>query len=359
LAISTKIDTIIFDMDGVITTEEKYWACARLTFWELVTRTLNLPLDYGDVLRSESAREAMISDDLIYALKGRAVNSNWDIAYVISCVYLANIPSAAALTATDVPSLLNAIRTTQSGPTDWPHMIDAFLANTASMSGRPLIEEAGRCLHKALNLPGDLSDLLCVDGLFWWYLHSRFQRFYHGEALTELGAPPLLDGTALPADQLDVTLRTLRELSYTLGIASGRPMDELNDALGHLNLLSYFDPTRFGTLDVVREVESKLGIGGLAKPHPLSLLYALYPQAEPAQLLDQSFAAQPRPNVLMVGDSTSDIIIAKAAGTRSVGVLTGVRGTPAKKERQALLIDTGCDAILDDVTYLPDWLRVQ
>src|SRR5438128_2552064 len=107
-------------MDGVITTEEKYWACARLTLWELVTRTLNLPLDCGDVLRDESARESFVPDDLIYALKGRAVNSNWDIAYVMSCVYLAALPGVHIATAPDVPALLASIRGTFSGPAEWP-----------------------------------------------------------------------------------------------------------------------------------------------------------------------------------------------------------------------------------------------
>ena len=29
-----KYDTVIFDMDGVITSEQNYWNCAALTVWE-------------------------------------------------------------------------------------------------------------------------------------------------------------------------------------------------------------------------------------------------------------------------------------------------------------------------------------
>src|SRR5260221_1888490 len=110
-------------MDGVITTEEKYWACARLTLWELVTRTLNLPLDCGDVLRDESARESLVPDNLIYALKGRAVNSNWDIAYVMSCIYLAALPGVDASHAADVPTLLASIRGTLTVSAEWPYAL--------------------------------------------------------------------------------------------------------------------------------------------------------------------------------------------------------------------------------------------
>jgi hypothetical protein len=73
------IDTVIFDMDGVVTTEEKYWACARLTLWELVTKTLGLADAFGDAVHDPAVREDVTSDAHIYALKSRAVNSNWDI----------------------------------------------------------------------------------------------------------------------------------------------------------------------------------------------------------------------------------------------------------------------------------------
>src|SRR5260221_14588484 len=83
-----KVDTLIFDMDGVITTEEKYWACARLTLWELVTETLALPGAFPDAVHDPAGQQAVASDVLIYALKSLSVNSNWDICYLLTCAYL-------------------------------------------------------------------------------------------------------------------------------------------------------------------------------------------------------------------------------------------------------------------------------
>lgn len=34
-----KYDTVIFDMDGVITSEQNYWNCAALTVWEYLHYT--------------------------------------------------------------------------------------------------------------------------------------------------------------------------------------------------------------------------------------------------------------------------------------------------------------------------------
>lgn len=352
-----KIDTLIFDLDGVITTEEKYWACARLTLWELVTKTLDLPEAFGDAPKHEEERATICPNELIYALKGRAVNSNWDIAYLMSCVYMAAMPNVWVPAPADLDSLLRQARGSRTGPAAWPEALEFFLSSTHGAKGRALVQEAGTRLMAALRC--ESPDLLRVDGPFWSYLFERFQRFYRGEAMAENGAPPLLDGTVLDDALIDVALKRLHDTGYSLGIASGRPRDEMNDALGHLDLLKYFDPKRLGTLDVIRQAEVELKADGLSKPHPLSLMRALYPEADLAALMDENFQKVRRPNVVMVGDATSDILMARACGCRSVGVLTGVNGTTAKEERKLLLIHAGCEAILEDITELPDWLEGQ
>jgi phosphoglycolate phosphatase-like HAD superfamily hydrolase len=352
-----KIDTLIFDMDGVITTEEKYWACARLTLWELVTKTLGLSGAFGDAVNDEAVRESIAPDELIYALKGRAVNSNWDISYVLACLYIAAIPDATVLSALEVPDFLEAIRDTVVSPAPWPQALSDFLAQTRGAKGRALINEAGNRLLRTLDFGNE--KLLEIEGPFWWYLHARFQRFYTSEAMSEYGGSPLPDGTVIPAEQLEITLKALRDAGYILGSATGRPRNELDDALGGLGLLNYFDATRLGTLDIVRQAEDQLAVTGLTKPHPFSLLRAIYPRADAQVLLDEEFQKIKRPNVVVIGDSTSDVLMAKNAGCRCVGVLTGVRGQTARQERQELLVHSGCDAILDDVTHLPDWLEGQ
>lgn len=52
--------------------------------------------------------------------------------------------------------------------------------------------------------------------------------------------------------------------------------------------------------------------------------------------------------VVMVGDSTHDLIAGKAAGTRTAGVLTGTAG--------AQTLEPFADVILPDISHIPDWL---
>ncbi len=354
-----KIDTLIFDLDGVITTEEKYWACARLTLWELVTQTLGSANAFGDAVHDSAIREDLAPDDLIYALKNRAVNSNWDITYVLASLYIAGLPDATVLSAVEVEDLLQAIRDTMVAPSDWPRLLIEFLSQTHGAKGRVLVQEAGHRLRKALDFSADDDQLLRPDGRFWWYLHGQFQRWYSGEAMQQFGAPPLSDGTVISSDKIEATLIRLQKAGYVIGTATGRPRDELADALGSLGLMQYFDPNRMGTFDVIRESETRLGLDGLVKPHPFSLLRALYPDIDAAMLLKEDFQKKYRGNVVMIGDSTSDVIMARSAGCHAVGVLTGVRGEAARQERHRLLISSGCEAILEDVTELPDWLEGQ
>src|SRR5579859_4381743 len=155
-ALSTApIDTLIFDMDGVITTEEKYWACARLTLWELVSETIGLTQAFDPAaIHNAEVREAVVPDKLIYALKSRAVNSNWDIAYVLACVYLTALPSAAnlAMPSATVPQALAAIKANARIPTAWPEALSYFLENSGPIDGRALIELAGARFQTAFGL---------------------------------------------------------------------------------------------------------------------------------------------------------------------------------------------------------------
>lgn len=347
------INTLIFDMDGVITTEEKYWACVRLTFWEVVTHALGLADSLPNPIHDEQARLTILPDTLIYALKSRAVNSNWDITYMVACLYMASMPGARAYSAKSPDDLYDTLRTQRPAPADWPDALETFLTQTDA-TGRVLIDQTGHYAMLALGItqPG----LMDNEGALWQDLNRRFQRFYTGEALRSYGGVPLQDGTVLPPDQLHRTLRALRESGFVLGSATGRPMSELLDGLVGLGLLDYFDLARMGTYDKVFEAERALTQTGLAKPHPYSLLYALYPDKTPTELTDPSLVAQARPHVAMIGDSTSDIVMAKAAGCYAVGVLTGVRGAAAKHTREGLLRDAGADVILTDISELVPYL---
>ena len=69
----------------------------------------------------------------------------------------------------------------------------------------------------------------------------------------------------------------------------------------------------------------------------------------PAPLLAFCAAVGVAPSrALMVGDSTHDLLAGRAAGMRTVGVLTGLAGPD--------VLAPHADAILPDIGHIPDWL---
>ena len=93
-------DLIIFDLDGVITSEEAYWDAAGLTLHELLYSPRYWGLDRskmsadGQYHPAKTAQEsrlisrAVFPESEILALKGRSINSNWDTCYVTVCLHL-------------------------------------------------------------------------------------------------------------------------------------------------------------------------------------------------------------------------------------------------------------------------------
>jgi hypothetical protein len=95
------IDLIILDMDGVLTSEEAYWDVAGLVVRELIESPAYLalsPPDYtpvADIFYRKMANgtrmdcRKYLPSELIKKCKARGINSNWDLAYIVTGLYLA------------------------------------------------------------------------------------------------------------------------------------------------------------------------------------------------------------------------------------------------------------------------------
>ncbi|MCB2115100.1 MAG: HAD family hydrolase [Rhodobacteraceae bacterium] len=130
--------------------------------------------------------------------------------------------------------------------------------------------------------------------------------------------------TLVPATPLPPLFDALRARGLKIGLVTN---DGEAPALAHLRSAGILD--RF---DFVAGFDSGHG----AKP-------------EPGPLLAFAEAAGLRPSgVAMIGDSRHDLLAGRAAGMRTVGVLTGVAGAEA-------LADLA-DVVLPDIGHLPDWL---
>lgn len=342
---------LIFDLDGVITTERIYWECARLTVWELMQVSSRAVQPYVPAVHDRDLRSQVISEALVFALKDRAINSNWDLTYLVACGMLAELPSEHMRNVRSVADLLAALGNASAGTTTWNEPVWHLLHNAEDRQGVELLAFAGQSAALHLDIDGALCE---PEGPLWQYLFSRFQAWYDGKLMALWGASRLEEKPVLPLAELQRILAALRSGGYVLCAATGRPRAEALYALKSFELDTAFESGRIATYDDVLEAQEVSGRTGLGKPHPYVIFKALLPERGVEALVNLS---QPDlPSAIMVGDSTSDAIAAQRSGIACVGVLSGVTGQTARDQRREALLAAGSSVVLDDIRMLPDWL---
>lgn len=133
------------------------------------------------------------------------------------------------------------------------------------------------------------------------------------------------DHEQTPFEGVEPLLAQLHEQGYALAIATGKARAGLTRALGQCNLGRYFHATRCAD-------ES------YSKPHPAMLLELM-----------AEFAVEPE-RVLMVGDTTHDLLMAKNAATAALAVSYGAH----PREDLLALAPQG---LVDSVREMGEWLR--
>jgi phosphoglycolate phosphatase-like HAD superfamily hydrolase len=365
---------IIFDLDGVITSEEAYWDTAGLTIHEVLYsprywNITGLTGEYRPVTTAEDSRRLsreIFPEATIMSLKARMINSNWDTSYVGFCLYLLEL-----LSRTPTPSALLPLR-----PWDVSWIgafrqllvgIDAAGVGLAALRAldEPVFQDYGGFeFINRLDVYASQKLHHTIEGVFarhtptWKFCRNLFQEWYLGERLfteqyghapAQAGKPGCInfEQPLLPIEKLRSMLASLREAGYTPGVATGRPGHEAIVPLQNYGLLSYFDAQYIVTDVEVMQAEAILRERGittsLGKPHPFPFLLAAYPTY---QLEDPL----PAPgSFIVVGDTPSDVRGAHAAGAIAIAVLTGAR----TKEARTLLEESRPDFIVDDVTSVP------
>jgi len=356
------LELLIFDLDGVITSEQKYWNAARLTVWELLCSPDYLgATDYfggGDRVETRLATvgDHVISEAFIYQLKRRAVNSNWDLTFFVVCLQLIAIlkhrPEAIArLEGRSATADLQAIASDVSGlSADASRVIVAeFWAVTLELRGAAVLDRVGEFARQQLGRSLSLFD---PRGDLWQLCYDNFQAWYEGKNSYELPG----DETVLPPEAIAATLVKLQQ-KYVLGVATGRPKTEAIAPLRDLALLPYFDPQRIVTYDDVLAAEQQSGAAKLGKPHPFVLHRAARPDLALDTICADEFGLENAAAIAYIGDAGSDVVAARRAGCLSIGVLTGFAIADAAAQKRALLSDLGCEVILDSILDLPSWLE--
>lgn len=332
-----KYDTVIFDMDGVMTSEQNYWNCAALTVWEYLHLNSENPVYVNAQNAMDNLREIrsriFCDDKLITVLKGKGVNSNWDLGYVTVLI-------AWTLYGKGVPKSFKEV------------------LEYAQSLGDNILDEYDKLSESAALKTGCELDWIKRNGSMWKAMHLIFQAWFLGDKIYEQQyghTPEFVKGkTGLlykeePIVDKDKLVLLLDELSKSkrLCTGTGRPRVEILQPLKDWDILKYFAVNGLCNYNHVEEAEKKLHHNALTKPHPYMFLKALYgTDYDDKKIVDDDYDKSKIEKTLIVGDAGSDILAARAMGADFCAVLTGVNGKGAREYFEAL----NAEYILDCVT---------
>jgi phosphoglycolate phosphatase-like HAD superfamily hydrolase len=374
-------NVIVFDLDGVITSEEAYWITAGLVLHELLfsPRYWNIA-DYQQPAPEEYERvaHATLPIAIILKLKARSINSNWDTCYVATCIclidLLARLPDCTELLplrpwaedwiAAFRHALAQISDPIEITPATFRRLDEPFFEGIV---GLELIDRLNEYASYVLGV--QIEGVFARYGPSWLLCQDLFQQWYLGDELytpVELGTRPIeactpksapmdtgkrgviyLERPLLLVETLHATLGAVRDRGYRLGIATGRQSQEALSPLKNYGLLDYFDKSHITTHAEIAVAEEALRARGeetsLVKPHPYQFLLAADPHYLPNQ------PPPPRGSFIVVGDTPSDVRGGRAANAITVAVLTGARTAEARM----MLEQSQPDFLIEDITHVP------
>lgn len=326
-----KYDTVIFDMDGVITSEQNYWNCAALTVWEYITWNRdggnNVDTEWAEQHVKEIRARVFCNDELISVLKSKGVNSNWDLGYVT--VLLAWICGGREYNG-DFSDVLRLAKTLPD------NILDAY----------------DRLASDASKRTGFDYDWMRRNELMWQTMKTLFQEWFLGDELNDHvslhgkksgllnNEQPIVD-----KDKLRTMLKLLSE-SKRVCTGTGRPYIEMIRPLEAWGIKKYFASDGLCNYDHVVAAEKTLNNNALTKPHPYMFLKALYgTDYDDKSLVNGDYDREKIKTTLVVGDAGADILAAQAMGADFCAVLTGIQGESAREYFEKL----GANYILKNV----------
>ncbi|NOU55198.1 HAD hydrolase-like protein [Brevibacillus borstelensis] len=369
------IKTILFDVDGVMLSEERYFDASALTVWEFLHSPLYLGLS-GDIFTASPeekdirrVRELVFAnDEVLNFIKSRGINSNWDMVYLTVAYQIIRLcERLKAELGQKVTDLLTGQinRAELARLAEWakeyaPDFAIEYAKFTTDFS-RGNAQKAEMLLYLnqiARERCGVVTNVFSRNSDLWQLCQETFQEWYLGDdrIAASIGRETMQPGKKgflndeipiVSPEEMIQLFRTLKEKGYTLGIGTGRPSIETHVPLGELKLLEWFDPNRVVTATHVLEAEKESPAHApLSKPHPFCYVKGLLGLDTPNSEV-HSFAL-PVANgdeVLIVGDSPADMLAAQAMGCRFAATLTGLSGKAARSKFES----EKADYILDDV----------
>jgi len=309
-----QFDIVLFDMDGVITSEQRYWDAAALSVYELLNDRVGLSAEYMMQNVVDIRKKLFCDDRTISVLKERGVNSNWDLTYIVLAVAMM------LNTNHDFEAVYNYIVNKDLNALE---MYEFLGKNSpAGFRGGELYNEGIKCFQG-------------------WYLGDEMFTEITGEHPILRGKKGLMAGEIpiLPVEQMREVIKALYDAGKTIGIGTGRIYYEILEPLKNWGIMEYFDSNRCITYSDVQSAEETLGNVTLTKPHPYMFLKGMLGcDYSDEKIVSGEYSRDLIKKTLVVGDAGADILAAKAVGMPFAAVLTGVSGERARgyfKEQKA------------------------
>ncbi|MCM3568259.1 HAD family hydrolase [Neobacillus mesonae] len=374
------IKTILFDVDGVLLSEERYFDASALTVWEMLMSPnyLGLSPEKFNINPSDEEikqiRDTVFQHDQVLGFqKSRGLNANWDMIYLSFSHQLIHLleqikekESAKINTWCQAPINrevlleIGKVLAKYEVKVDFSSFVEDFKRSNAMKA------ELLGYLNVIAKEKLEVKTTIFEKGELWSVCEHVSQEWYVGDenVLASTGRPSVQTGkqgflanetTLAPKEEIARLFQSLASSGFTIGIGTGRPELEVVQPFHHLNWLEHIDENRIVTADDVLKAEKENPDQlSLSKPHPFTFIMALKGKGTPSkQCLETELPIENGQTVLVVGDSLADLLAARKMGCQFAAVLTGLSGKAARAEFE----EHKADYILDSVMDVPSILE--
>ena len=351
---------VIFDIDGVLLSEERYFDVSALTVWEILYSPSYMGLtaeqeDFDPVSVTEgqiaSCRNIVWGhDELLSWLKARGINSNWDMVHadLITVLWIMGETyqkrsdgERLDLTFHTPEDVKKAGKELMGLPIPKAEEVLKKWEDTVpqGMQGEEVIHYLAKAMENTFAHGAPWAELRSD----FWKIHTEaFQAWYLGDDCFislmhhvpySSGKPGFLmrEVPLAPQSAIKSLFIRLKEMGYELGIATGRAREEMEIPFKMFHWYEEFDPQYMATASDAVESAAMLGGPVLDKPNGFIFSCAIFGrdrnhyEAYSQERMKPS--AQDR--VYVCGDSYSDVIGSHRAGASCIGILTGLEGKDA------------------------------
>ncbi|MGE5701474.1 MAG: HAD family hydrolase, partial [Clostridia bacterium] len=256
------IKTILFDVDGVMLSEERYFDASALTVWEMLHSEAYLGLA-GDTFEPgpeepiiRRVRDTVFDQNRVLNLiKARGINSNWDMVFLTFSYQIIRLcEKLLPVKGAEVAELLtNQIdREELARLRDWakheaPDFVIDYAAFTADFAkGNAQKAEMLIYLNQIAKERCNVdTEMFSRNSSLWKLCQETFQEWYLGDVrvTASIGRESYQKGKkGFLADEIPIVepaklreiLLQLKEKGLTLGIGTGRPTIETHVPLSEL-----------------------------------------------------------------------------------------------------------------------------